>query len=146
MLLKTRRNNKKKRLGRGGVYGGTSGHGHKGQKSRAGKSIRPMFRDVIQRIPKKRGHNKNRSRTVVPSGPIASVSIGALDKAFDAGTIITLSLLKKQGIVKYKGKKYAGVKILGNGETAKAFKISRIGLSKIAEDKITKAGGTIYTK
>lgn len=45
----------KKRIGRGGKRGTYSGKGVKGQKSRAGKRIRPGTRDLIQQIPKLRG-------------------------------------------------------------------------------------------
>jgi large subunit ribosomal protein L15 len=49
-------NNKdKKRIGRGGKRGTYSGHGMKGQKSRAGHRIRPAERDLIQHLPKLRG-------------------------------------------------------------------------------------------
>jgi len=47
--------NPKKRIGRGGKRGTYSGKGVKGQKSRAGKRIRPGTRDLIQQIPKLRG-------------------------------------------------------------------------------------------
>jgi large subunit ribosomal protein L15 len=48
----------KKRIGRGGKRGKTSGRGQKGQKSRSGHKIRPAERDFIQRLPKLRGkHN-----------------------------------------------------------------------------------------
>ena len=49
------RTHKKRRVGRGGKRGKTSGHGTKGQKSRAGRKIRPQIRDVMKRFPKKRG-------------------------------------------------------------------------------------------
>lgn len=45
----------KKRIGRGGKRGTYSGKGIKGQKSRAGRKIRPAIRDLIQRTPKLRG-------------------------------------------------------------------------------------------
>ncbi len=45
----------KKRVGRGGKRGTTSGRGTKGQHSRAGRRIRPAERDFIQRLPKLRG-------------------------------------------------------------------------------------------
>jgi len=44
-----------KRVGRGGKRGTYSGRGLKGQKSRAGRKIRPQLRDIIKRIPKKKG-------------------------------------------------------------------------------------------
>lgn len=46
---------KKRRVGRGGKRGKTSGKGTKGQKSRAGRRIRPQIRDVMKKFPKKRG-------------------------------------------------------------------------------------------
>lgn len=49
------KNKKKKRIGRGGKRGTYCGRGLKGQKSRAGRRIRPAVRDVILRIPKLRG-------------------------------------------------------------------------------------------
>lgn len=53
----------KKRIGRGGKRGTYSGRGQKGQKSRAGRKIRPAMRDLIQRIPKLRGAgNRRKSR------------------------------------------------------------------------------------
>jgi len=57
-------NKKAKRVGRGGKRGKTSGRGMKGQKARAGTSGRPEMRDIIKKIPKLRGHGKNRARTV----------------------------------------------------------------------------------
>lgn len=51
----THKNKSKKRIGRGGKRGTYSGRGMKGQKSRAGRKIRPAVRDLIQRTPKLRG-------------------------------------------------------------------------------------------
>jgi len=48
---------KKRRVGRGGKRGKTSGRGMKGQKSRAGRRIRPAIRDVMKKFPKKRGQH-----------------------------------------------------------------------------------------
>ena len=107
MYEKLQKNTKdKKRVGRGGKRGKTSGHGHKGQKARAGKSIRPAFRDALQRIPKKRGHNKNRSRSVVPRRKVLCVNLHKLEKNFkDKKTTITPNLLCRLGIINKKGKK-----------------------------------------
>jgi len=49
------KNKKKKRIGRGGKRGTYCGRGLKGQKSRAGRRIRPAVRDFILRTPKLRG-------------------------------------------------------------------------------------------
>lgn len=47
---------KTKRVGRGGKRGTYSGHGIKGQKSRAGRKMQPIIRNIIKRYPKLRGH------------------------------------------------------------------------------------------
>jgi len=54
-LKPTIQNKSKKRIGRGGKRGTYSGRGMKGQKSRAGRKIRPAIRDLMQRTPKLRG-------------------------------------------------------------------------------------------
>ncbi|MBI3305797.1 hypothetical protein HYZ82_01530 [Candidatus Nomurabacteria bacterium] len=43
-------------VGRGGKRGKTSGRGGKGQTARAGNKRRPELRDIIKRLPKKRGY------------------------------------------------------------------------------------------
>ena len=131
MYEKIQKNTKnKKRVGRGGKRGKTSGHGHKGQKARAGKSIRPAFRDVLQRIPKKRGHNKNRSRSVVPRRKVVSISLTKLENNFaDKKIIITPNLLCRMGIVSTKGKKIEAFKILGVGEVKSKLTVSGFSIS-----------------
>src|SRR3989344_7528452 len=63
--LSSRTKNKKNPpVGRGGKRGKTSGRGGKGQTARAGHKIRPEVRDLIKKIPKRRGHGKNRARSV----------------------------------------------------------------------------------
>ncbi|PIS13477.1 MAG: hypothetical protein COT67_01505 [Candidatus Tagabacteria bacterium CG09_land_8_20_14_0_10_41_14] len=55
-LKPSTKNKDKKRIGRGGKRGTYSGRGLKGQKSRAGRKLRPQLRDIIKRLPKKRGY------------------------------------------------------------------------------------------
>lgn len=55
-------NKSKKRIGRGGKRGTYSGRGMKGQKSRAGRKIRPAIRDLMQRTPKLRGAKNQAAR------------------------------------------------------------------------------------
>ena len=45
-----------KRVGRGGKKGTYSGRGMKGQKSRAGRRLPPVIREMIKRYPKLRGY------------------------------------------------------------------------------------------
>ena len=54
--LKRKYPNKKDRIvGRGGKHAKTSGRGGKGQTARAGNKRRPELRDIIKKLPKKRG-------------------------------------------------------------------------------------------
>ena len=50
-------NRSKKRIGRGGKRGTFSGKGAKGQLSRAGRKLRPELREIVKKIPKKRGYD-----------------------------------------------------------------------------------------
>jgi len=55
-------NKTKKRVARGGKRGTTAGRGQKGQKSRAGRRIRPAERDLVNRLPKLRGYKNKAAR------------------------------------------------------------------------------------
>lgn len=64
--LKRQNKNKKDRIvGRGGKHAKTSGRGGKGQTARAGNKRRPALRDIIKKIPKKRGYRFNSPRKSV---------------------------------------------------------------------------------
>lgn len=55
--LKRQHKNKKDRVvGRGGKHAKTSGRGGKGQTARAGNKRRPELRDIIKKLPKRRGY------------------------------------------------------------------------------------------
>lgn len=43
-------------MGRGGKHAKTSGRGGKGQTARAGNKRRPALRDIIKKLPKRRGY------------------------------------------------------------------------------------------
>ncbi len=77
------------RVGRGGKRGKTSGRGTKGQDARGGHRKRPEMRDILKKLPKRRGHGKNRSRTVRPQVVYSPVNLAALDKAFNAGDTVS---------------------------------------------------------
>ena len=130
------------RIGRGGKRGTTAGRGTKGQHSRSGRRMRPAERDLILRIPKRRGfRNKPKSdRTVVFDLATLSNKL----KSFSTGKTpldLTVEMLKVAGML---GKNFKGtVKLLGDGEMAFAVSIKGIGVSKSAKEKIEKAGGTV---
>ena len=129
----------KKRVGRGGKRGTTSGRGTKGQKSRSGHRMRPAIRDLILRLPKRRGY-KNRPQSDKPF--VISLSELETKLKLFAGEKKTIDkdFLKELGILP---PSYIGaVKIL-NGKIEAAVNIKGIKLSETAKDKIEKAGGSV---
>jgi large subunit ribosomal protein L15 len=145
-LKKSSGTKKAKRVGRGGTRGKTSGRGHKGQKSRAGHKIRPAERDLIKKIPKRRGHGKNRARTVNPDRvrPFA-VNLRDLETAFTDGEKISPRELAAKKLVKTPAGRVPTVKILGIGKLTKKFKVSGCETSKSAKEAIEKAGGEVIS-
>ncbi len=133
-----------RRIGRGGKRGKTSGRGMKGQKARTGNSTRPEMREFIKKIPKLRGHGKNRALTVNAERvrPVV-INLGVLDGAFEVGATITPATLVARGLISRSGKRLPTVKILGNGELSKRLVITTCLVSESARTKIEAQGGTI---
>lgn len=126
-----------KRIGRGAGsgQGKTAGKGHKGQKARAGRGMRPGFEGgqmPLQRRVPKRGFNN------IFAKEIATVNVSALDKAFEDGATVTVDALIEKGLIK---KALDGVKILGNGEITKKLTVQVNSFSSVAKQKIEAAGG-----
>ena len=141
--LKRKTENKtEKRVGRGGIRGKTSGRGTKGQKARAGHRIRPDIREQLKKIPKLRGRGIHGLRTIQDKSLVLNVA--SLETLFAAGDTITPKTLLDRGILhSKKGAPIPKIKILGGGELTKKVTISGCVVSKSAEEKITKVGGTI---
>lgn len=132
------------RVGRGGKRGKTSGRGTKGQNARAGHKKRPEMRDLLKKLPKRRGYGKNRSRTVrVDTRPAVAVNLTKLDAAFEAGALVTPLALNKAGLVGSRGGRILPVKILGTGTITKALQVSNCAASLSAKAAIEKAGGSV---
>ena len=131
------------RVGRGGKRGKTSGRGTKGQNARAGNSNRPEIRDRIKKIPKLRGHGKNRSRTVRPTTSNTAVNLAALERTFNAGDTVSPTTLYRKGLASTRGGYVQPVKILGTGELTKKLTIVGCSASTTAIAAIEKQGGTI---
>ena len=135
-------NYKSTAVGRGGKRGKTSGRGTKGQKARAGHKIRPEWRDIIKKIPKRRGESASGSLKSI-QGPLVTLNVGVLEIAFASGDAVNpKSLVKKNVIEKVKGKRPM-VKILGDGELTKKLIVSDCTVSLPAKEKIVKAGGSV---
>lgn len=128
-------------IGRGGTRGKTAGRGHKGQKAHGGHGMRPQMRDTIKKLPKIRGRgvNLNTGHKVA----YAPVNIAKLEATFADGTVVSPKTLLEHGMVNRVNGKLPAVKILGTGETKKAFTIEGCVLSATAKEKIEKAGGTV---
>jgi large subunit ribosomal protein L15 len=133
---------KRKRIGRGGSRGGTSGKGHKGQKARSGGYIRPGFEGgqmpLFRRLPRRGFNNANfKTESII-------VSILDLEKAFNAGDQVTAESLMTKGLISQKkGIKQQNfrVKILGGGELSKKLIVTADAFSKSAVEAIQKSGG-----
>jgi len=137
------KNKKNAPVGRGGKRGKTSGRGGKGQTARAGHKIRPEVRDLIKKLPKRRGHGKNRARTVRTNRiRVSAVNLDALELNFKAGETVSPATLLAKGVVRRAKGRAPVVKILGTGEITKALVIEGCTLSATALAAIVKAGGT----
>ncbi len=128
----------RKRIGRGtgSGHGKTATKGHKGQKARSGGSIKAGFEGgqmpLQRRLPK-------RGFTPLDRVEFSLVNISQLD-AFEPGSVIDVTSLVSKGLVK---SDRLAVKILGNGDITKSFKVSANKFSQTAKDKIIAAGGSI---
>jgi len=143
-LTTSKKRKSAKRIGRGGKRGKTSGRGHKGQNARTGNSNRPEMREIIKKLPKLRGHGVNRAKTVNSErAAVLPVNVAALETHFEAGADINPKTLIAAGLIKARGKKTPTVKILGNGELTKKLSVTGCAVSKSAQEKIEKAGGTV---
>jgi large subunit ribosomal protein L15 len=121
----------KKRVGRGGKRGTYSGKGLKGQKSRAGRKMRPELRDYIKKIPKKRGY---RFKSINQKPEI--VNLRDLEKFFNDGNSVTPEILLEKGLVARIKGKVPEIKILGNGGLKKKLKIENCLMSKSVKKAI----------
>lgn len=132
----------KQRVGRGqsSGRGKQSGRGGKGQTARAGAKIRPAWRDIIKKLPKRRGFGKNRGRTVVTRPDSLALSLGHLDKLFEQGAMVSVETLTERGVL---GRGPRKVKIVGGGEFGKKLSVQGIAVSASARTAIEKAGGSI---
>lgn len=129
----------RKRIGRGqgSGYGGTSGRGHKGQRSRSGSRRRPWFEGgqmPLQRRVPKRGFTNIFKKT------FEIVNLKDLDAKLKTAKDITPKELFQMGLIR---REDASVKILGTGEIKKAVNISAHAFSGSAKAKIEKAGGKV---
>ena len=127
----------KKRVGRGigSGLGKTSGRGHKGQKARAGGTVRPGFEGgqmpLKKRLPKY-GFTSRVGRFV------EQVRLNELNQV--TADVIDLAALKAADVI---GENTQRVKVFLSGEVTKAVKLKGLGVTKGARAAIEAAGGSI---
>jgi len=131
----------RKRLGRGpgSGTGKTSGKGHKGIKARAGHhgpgGNKPHFEGgqmpLTRRVPKRGFTNPFREAAQV---------VGLDDLARLTGSEVTVETLAEVGLVRASA---GPVKLLANGEIARAVTVRGIKVSATAREKVVAAGGTV---
>lgn len=131
-------NSDKRRVGRAGNHGKTSGRGTKGQKARAGHSIRPEIRDMIKKLPKKRGY---RFQSIKDKPAI--VNLSEIETFFKAGDVVSPTTLLEKNIIHRTGGKVPVVKILNRGVLTKKVTFSKCNVSTNGKLAIEKVGGTI---
>ena len=126
------------RLGRGvgSGQGKTAGHGHKGQRARAGWKSLSIFQGggspLVRRVPK-RGFTNSFALT------IANVNVSEFEDLFAVGEEVSIETLQAKGLLK---KRFDLLKILGNGLLTKKLNVSAHRFSETAKMKIEGAGGT----
>lgn len=131
---------KRKRIGRGGSRGGTSGRGTKGQNSRsgAGRKLRAGFEGgqmpLHRRLPK-RGFNNANFKIEYDL-----INLGDLELRFENGQQVTKELLVQEGLIK---SVKARVKLLGNGDFSKKVTILVDACSAPALEKVKSCGGEV---
>lgn len=136
-------NTKHVQVGRGGKRGKTAGRGTKGQNARSGHRKRPELRDLIKKIPKKRGYGKNRAKSTYEKPEVVGVNLSTLEAVFESGANVTPVTLLEKGVLKSTRLPRAGVKILGTGELTKKLNISACMISASAKEKVIAAGGSV---
>lgn len=136
---------KRKRVGRGGSRGGTSGKGHKGQKARSGGYVAIAFEGgqmpLFRRLPK-RGFTNAHSKI-----EYQTVSLAQLDKTFNDGDVVNREILIQKGLIngnKSKKSLLCFVKVLGSGTLSKKLVVHAEAFSKTAEEAIKGRGGEVH--
>ena len=127
----------RKRIGRGAGsgQGKTAGKGHKGQKARAGRGMRPGFEGgqmpIYRRLPK-------RGFTNIFAKEFAEVNVSSLN-VFDDDAVVDAQVLYEKRIIR---KKCDGLKVMGNGDLTKKLTVKASAFSAAAKEKIEALGGT----
>lgn len=122
--------------GRGSGHGKRSGRGQTGQHSRAGRAVMLAYEggqmSLLRRLPKVGFRSK--WPTVYQIVHIESLNI------FKDGEVVGMENLKRSNLIRSLNRP---VKILSDGEITKKLTVHAHRFSKLAQEKIIKAGGKI---
>jgi len=122
---------KKKRIGRGGKKGTYCGRGMKGQKSRAGRKMQPIIRELIKKYPKLRGY-----RFKPLAQGLRLINLCILENSFKENEIISPEILVENKLIRrFKGR-VPEVKILAKGNLTKKLVFESCIFSEKALEKI----------
>lgn len=131
---------KRKRVGRGGSRGSTSGRGYKGQKCRSGGGVGVLFEGgqmpLARRLPKRGFCN------TFFQEPVAIVNLDQLNHFFEDGAEVTREALIGAGLLSLRNSRT--IKILGKGDLEKGLKVYANAFSKSAAEAIVKRGGEVH--
>ncbi len=129
---------KRKDIGRGGKKGSYSGRGMKGQKARSGgkSGLKAKgFKEVLRRIPKKRGFTSLKKK-------LAVVNLSDLELKFNSGDTADKNAMIKLGLLENKGQ----FKVLAKGKITKKLTVIADAFSETAKKAIEEAGGKAEVK
>lgn len=111
----------RKRIGRGGKRGTTSGRGSNGQKSRSGASVDPLFEGgrstFLERLKKVRGFKSIHQKKCV-------IKLSALEAAYTDGETVSLATLIEKKLAP-KVALSRGVKIVATGKLTKKLTLGK---------------------
>ena len=131
----TTRKNKRRGRGEGSGLAVTAGRGHKGYGSRAGSKKRAWFEGgqmpIQRRLPKFGFTNINKVTFQI-------INVSDLENIGKAE--ITPEILLELKVIRKKG---GPVKLLGSGEISKKVNVKVNAISKSAQEKVEKAGGSV---
>jgi len=136
----------RKRVGRGegSGTGKTAGRGQKGAGARSGSKRRVRLEGgqmpIHMRMRKLRGPHMKKSMPFEPFRTYTQpVNIAALQRTFEAGSEVTVELLRSRGLAT---RKDVPIKVLAKGELDKALTVHAHAFSASARARIEAAGGT----
>jgi large subunit ribosomal protein L15 len=135
--LKGFKHKRRRRVARGGKRGTTSGRGTKGQKSRAGRRIRPALRDLISRIPKRRGFRNKPKKEKALTLPLRRI----LSRSPARSETIDVRWLQGAGLLS--ARFHGSVKIVGKTRVGIPLSVKGLSVSEGAKEVIEKAGGSV---